>query len=58
MPADRSPGPSSEEAAEQLKVLLIAGLVLLALLVLVLTVQGDLPNELTDEQWQAIIQRK
>lgn len=31
-------------------VLLIAALLLLALLVLVLTVQGDLPDELTDEQ--------
>ena len=57
MPADR-PGPSSEEAAEQLMVLLIAALVLLALVVLVRTVQGDLPIALSDEQWQAIVRRK
>ncbi len=39
-------------------VLLIAALVLLALPMLVLTVQGDLPGELTDEQWQGITRRK
>jgi hypothetical protein len=56
--ASQWPGPSSEEAAQQTMVLLVVALVLLALLVLVLTVQGRLPNELTPEQWQAIIRRK
>ena len=42
MPADQRPGQSSDEAAEQVLVLLIVALVLLALLVLVLTVRGDL----------------
>lgn len=58
MPADQRPGQSSDEAAEQVLVLLIVALVLLALLVLVLTVRGDLRHELTPEQWQSTIRRK
>ena len=58
MHTDHQPGPSSEKAAEQAVVLLVVALVLLALFVLVLTVQGDLRNELSPEQWQAIILRK